>query len=158
MKIEYRLSTAHHNETVDSIERSHRTLNEYIMAYVSNETTDWEIYIKYFTFSYNITGSGAFSQQYSPCELVYGKTANIFGILAEILTIRLLFCVDLTHTRIYAQACTDMKTKKADFCIKEFIVPQTISEETTLLDSDEDDNITESSAKTNNNRVIVSQQ
>lgn len=77
MEIEHRMSTSHHHETVGSIERSHRTMNEYLRAYVTEKSTDWEVFIKYFTFCYNITNSGAFDNNYSPYELVYGRIANL---------------------------------------------------------------------------------
>jgi len=35
LKIENITSTAHHHQTVGTIERSHRTFNEYICSYIS---------------------------------------------------------------------------------------------------------------------------
>jgi len=35
-------STAHHHQTVGTVERSHRTFNEYIRSYISIDKNDWD--------------------------------------------------------------------------------------------------------------------
>jgi len=49
LKIENITSTEHHHQTVGTIERSHRTFNEYIRSYISVYKTDWiELNISFF--------------------------------------------------------------------------------------------------------------
>jgi len=43
LKMENITSTAHHHQTVGTIERSHRTFNEYIRSYISVDKTDWDV-------------------------------------------------------------------------------------------------------------------
>jgi len=35
-------STAHHHQTVGTVERSHRTFNAFIRSYISVDKTDWD--------------------------------------------------------------------------------------------------------------------
>lgn len=55
-----------------TIERNHRVFNEYLRSYISNES-DWEDYLKYYTFCYNTTPHTSFKHQYSPFEIIFGK-------------------------------------------------------------------------------------
>lgn len=82
LDIKHDLSTAYHHQTVGSIERNHRTLNEYIRIYVTNMDY-WDEYIQYYTYCYNTSKHTAFDNKYSPYELVYGKTPREYN---EILT------------------------------------------------------------------------
>lgn len=75
--IKHKTSTPHHHETVGSIERSHRTFNEYIRAYLTNEMENWDVYANYFSFCYNITPHGSNNNLYGPFELVYGRKINM---------------------------------------------------------------------------------
>lgn len=43
MKICNIQSTSHHHQTLGSVERSHRTFNEYIRLYISIDKNDWDI-------------------------------------------------------------------------------------------------------------------
>jgi len=43
LEIDNTTSAAHHNQTVGSVERSHRTFNEYIRSYISVDKTDWDV-------------------------------------------------------------------------------------------------------------------
>lgn len=72
LRIDQKISAPYRHETVGTIERSHRTFNEYIRAYVSN-VEDWEEYLKYFTFSYNISPHTSLGNKYTPYELVFNK-------------------------------------------------------------------------------------
>jgi hypothetical protein len=65
-------SVAYHPETLGSLERNHRCLNEYIRAYVNENKDDWDQWTKYYEFSYNTTPSVA--HDYAPFELMFGKT------------------------------------------------------------------------------------
>lgn len=71
LHIEHRTSTAYHHETLGSVERSHRTLNEYLRNYLS-EGMNWEKLIRYFNFCYNTTPNRAIDM-YTPFELVFGR-------------------------------------------------------------------------------------
>jgi len=68
-------STAHHHQTVGTVERSHRTLNEFIRSYISVDKTDWDVWLRYFVYFFNTTPSMA--HDYCPYELVFGKTSNL---------------------------------------------------------------------------------
>lgn len=69
-------STAYHHQTVGTVERNHRNLNEYLRSYIK-DTTDWENYIKYYTFCYNVSPHAAFNDKYSPFEIIFGKNIDL---------------------------------------------------------------------------------
>lgn len=77
LKIEHQLSTAYRHQSVGTVERNHRVLNEYLRAYVSENITQWEEYLKYFTFCYNITENTALDCKFSPFELIFSKKPNL---------------------------------------------------------------------------------
>lgn len=51
MNISHEKSTAHHHETVGTVERNHREFNKYVRMYIDSTNDDWETYIKYFCFA-----------------------------------------------------------------------------------------------------------
>ena len=73
LNIEHITSTAYHHETLGSIERNHRVLNEYLLSFTKDNI--WDEWIPYFVFSYNITPHT--DTGYSPYELIFGKVANL---------------------------------------------------------------------------------
>lgn len=73
LKIEQLTSTAYHHQTLGTIERNHRVLNEYLRTFVYDNQNNWDSYLKYFTYCYNTTPHTAFKFKYTPFELVYGK-------------------------------------------------------------------------------------
>lgn len=75
LNIELNFSTAYHHQTVGTVERSHRVFNEYLRAYISENISDWDTYLKYFTFFHNTTSSSVFDNKYTPYELIFGKNA-----------------------------------------------------------------------------------
>ncbi|XP_067620910.1 retrovirus-related Pol polyprotein from transposon 412 isoform X12 [Eurosta solidaginis] len=77
LNINHNFSTAYHHETVGTIERNHRVFNEYLRAYLKDNFSDWDVYLKYFTFLHNTTSSTVFDNQFSPYELVFGKKATL---------------------------------------------------------------------------------
>lgn len=79
MKIKYVTSTAHHHQTVGTVERSHRTFNEYVRSYLSNNKTDWDVWLSYFTYCFNTTPSTVHG--YCPFELIFGKNQTNFEFL-----------------------------------------------------------------------------
>lgn len=77
MHIKHKTSTAYRHQTVGTIERNHRVLNEYLRTYVSENLESWEEYLKYFTFCYNITENSALDNKFSPYELIFSKKPNL---------------------------------------------------------------------------------
>jgi len=75
LKFEKITSTAHHHQTVGTIERSHKTFNEYIRSYISVNRTYWDLWLQYFVFCFNTTPS--MPHNYCPYELVFGKTNSL---------------------------------------------------------------------------------
>lgn len=74
LNITHLRSTPYHPHTMGTIERSHRTLNEYLRMHLNPELNDWDIFIKYFSFSYNITPHTSFNCKFCPFELMFGRT------------------------------------------------------------------------------------
>lgn len=54
LNITHNTSIAYHHEIVGLIERSHRTLNEYLRSYISSDKTDWYEFIYYFIHEFPI--------------------------------------------------------------------------------------------------------
>lgn len=76
LNIDHNFTTPYRHESVGSIERNHRFFNEYIRSYIDN-INEWEEYLKYFTFCYNISSHSSFDDKYSPYELVFSRKANL---------------------------------------------------------------------------------
>ena len=71
-------TSAYHPQTNGALGRTHRVLVEYL-RYILENQTDWDKWITYATFVFNTTphsGTG-----YVPFELLFGRKANIPGIL-----------------------------------------------------------------------------
>lgn len=73
LQIEHKTSTAYHHQTLGSIERNHRVLNEYLRTFCKDNQNNWDNYIRYFTYCYNTTPHTSFKFNYSPFELIFGK-------------------------------------------------------------------------------------
>lgn len=71
LKVNKLMSTAHHHETVGAIERSHRSLNEYLRAFLNGKMDEWDTYTQYFQFFYNTTKHEGLLNKYSPYEIVF---------------------------------------------------------------------------------------
>ena len=76
MKVQNVTSTAHHHQTLGTVEKSHRTLNEYLRSFISIDRDDWDTNLPYFTYCFNTTPSAV--HNYCPYELVYGKNPPLF--------------------------------------------------------------------------------
>lgn len=74
-------STGYHPETNGALERSHRTLTEYLRHFISEDQTNWDTWINYAVFTFNTTPHTATG--YPPHELLFGRKANIPGRLQE---------------------------------------------------------------------------
>ncbi|KAM0735103.1 Retrovirus-related Pol polyprotein from transposon 17.6 [Formica fusca] len=68
-------TTAYHPESNGALERSHRTLAEYLRHYINEDQTDWDEWIPFAMFTYNTTPHTATG--YTPFELVYGHQADL---------------------------------------------------------------------------------
>lgn len=79
MKIDFVTSTAYHHQTLGTVERSHKTFNEYVRSYISIDKTDWCEYLSYFAYCFNTTPSTVHG--YCPYELVFAKIAPTIEVL-----------------------------------------------------------------------------
>lgn len=77
LKVDQKFATAYHHQTMGCVERNHRGFNEYIRIYLEGYMSDWDTYLGYFTFAYNIQKSSALKEKYSPYELVFSKRPNV---------------------------------------------------------------------------------
>src|SRR5436190_21161158 len=68
-------TTAYHPESNGALERSHRTLAEYLRHYIDEDQTDWDEWIPFAMFTYNTTPHTATG--YTPFELIYGHQAEL---------------------------------------------------------------------------------
>lgn len=77
MNIKHNIATAYHHQSVGSIERNHREFNAYIRQYLNNNLENWDTYLEYFSFCYNIQKHGSNDYNYSPYELIYARNPNL---------------------------------------------------------------------------------
>lgn len=84
LDISHQTSTPYHPQTMGGVERSHRTMNEYLRIYLNENKNDWDNLLKYFAYCYNITPHSSFSYKYSPFELMFGRTPRSPEILQNI--------------------------------------------------------------------------
>lgn len=77
LKIQHQTSTAYHHQTVGMIERCHRTMNEYLRVYLEGMLDEWDVYAKYFAFSYNANKHSSTNEVHSPYELVFAKNLTM---------------------------------------------------------------------------------
>jgi hypothetical protein len=73
--INHMTSTPYRPQTVGTVERNHRVLNEYLRMYINDYIIDWDTWMKYFTYCYNTTPSTV--HNYCPFELVFAKKPNL---------------------------------------------------------------------------------
>lgn len=75
-------TTAFRPQSNGALERSHRVLIEYLRHYICRNTqADWHKYLPLATFVYNTTRHS--STQFTPYELIFGRKANLPGILQK---------------------------------------------------------------------------
>lgn len=75
MNIEQKFTTAYRHQSVGTIERNHKTMNEYFRSYIPNDLENWEEFLNFYTFCYNTTTHSSLKDKYTPYEIVYGKRA-----------------------------------------------------------------------------------
>uniref|UniRef100_A0A6V7LZN9 RNA-directed DNA polymerase n=1 Tax=Bracon brevicornis TaxID=1563983 RepID=A0A6V7LZN9_9HYME len=68
-------TTSYHPQTNGALERSHRTLAEYLRNFVDEGHTDWDTWLPYALFAHNTTPHTATRK--TPFELLYGRQASI---------------------------------------------------------------------------------
>lgn len=74
-------STAYHHESVGTVERSHKTLNEYLRNYITENVKEWHKLIIYFAFCYSTTPNTSIDL-FTPFELVFGRPSiNLYNIV-----------------------------------------------------------------------------
>ncbi|KAG8239058.1 hypothetical protein J437_LFUL018865 [Ladona fulva] len=74
-------TTAYHLQTNGALERSHRTLVEYLRHFISEDQSNWDDWIPYAIFVYNTTPHTATG--FTPHELMFGRKANIPGAMQK---------------------------------------------------------------------------
>ena len=79
LEIDIKFSTSYYHQTLGKIERNHRVFNEYIRAYIGENLSDWDTYLKYFTFYHNTSSNTVFDNKFTPFELVFGKKVSIMN-------------------------------------------------------------------------------
>ncbi|KAG5869808.1 hypothetical protein JTB14_037543 [Gonioctena quinquepunctata] len=67
--------TSYHPQSDGSLERSHRTLVEYLRSYINKDMNNWHDFMPFATFVFNTTPHS--STGYTPFELLYGHKANL---------------------------------------------------------------------------------
>ena len=75
LKIKHITSTAFHPQSNGALERSHKTLKEYLRCFTVKEDYNWDEMIHYALFVYNTTPHTA--TKFTPYELLFGRQANI---------------------------------------------------------------------------------
>lgn len=127
LQIQHDKSTAYHHETVGSVERSHKTLNEYLRTYIAENPKMWHTYVKYFAYCFNTTPNTAVDM-YTPFELVFGKPAStLFNIgnnvntdnnpvnsYSEFVTQQKITLIN-AHNRAYEFLCNNKLDYKAHY-------------------------------------------
>lgn len=75
LQVEQKFSTAYHPQTIGSLERNHRCLNEYLRSFVNEHQSDWDDWLKFYAFNYNTTPHS--DHGFTPHELVFGNKAKL---------------------------------------------------------------------------------
>ena len=81
LKITKVQTIAYHPESSSALERSHRTLAEYLRHYINANQTDWDEWVLYAIFIYNTIPHTATG--YTPFELVFGYQATLLSALTK---------------------------------------------------------------------------
>jgi len=87
LKTESLTSTAHHHQTVGTVERSHRTFNEFIRSYISLNKSDKDAWLPYFTHCFNIHALWQMIIVHMSWYLVEQQICH-YNLIAKVLYIR----------------------------------------------------------------------
>lgn len=86
LKITKLNTSAYHPQTNGALERSHRTIIEYVRTFTAADNSNWDAWLPYAAFSYNSTPHT--STDFMPYELIYGKKPNIPSSLTQSLEVQ----------------------------------------------------------------------
>jgi len=75
LKIKKLQSTAYHPQTNGALERSHRTIVEYIRNFIEKDPNEWDHWLPFAMFTYNTTPHS--STNLMPFEIIHGFKPNI---------------------------------------------------------------------------------
>lgn len=81
LKIKKSSTSPYHPQSNGSLERSHRTLGEYLRSFAAKDQLNWDDYIPFAMFAYN--SSKHTSTGYQPFELVFGRQVTIPSTLSK---------------------------------------------------------------------------
>lgn len=98
LSIDHKFSTAYHHETVGSLERNHKVLNEFLRSFVNADHDDWDQWIPYYCFCYNTSPHS--DHQYTPFELVFGRQPNYPSSLKNIDRIDPVYNIENYHNEL----------------------------------------------------------
>lgn len=70
-------SVPYRHQTMGTVERCHRTMNEYLRSYVNDYESEWEDYLRQFVFCYNCAKHSSFDNKYSPFEVAFTRNPNM---------------------------------------------------------------------------------
>lgn len=80
LNIKHMRSSSYHHQSLGTIERSHKTLNEYLRSYLKESRYNWDEFATYFGYCYNTTPN-IVAANYTPFELVFGKLSPRLELL-----------------------------------------------------------------------------
>lgn len=75
LKIRKLQTTPYHPESSGALERSHKTLEEYLRHFTDNDQQDWDAWLPYATFLYNTTPHT--STNFTPFQILFGYEATL---------------------------------------------------------------------------------
>jgi hypothetical protein len=78
-KIEKICTTAYHPESNGALERTHKTLANYLRCFCDTKMNNWDEWLPFACFTYNTTPHTV--TRYTPYEVLFGRVANIPGKL-----------------------------------------------------------------------------
>lgn len=81
LKIKKLKTSIYHPETNGSLERSHKSLVEYLRCFSNKMQNDWDQWVPFACFTYNTSPHSI--TKFTPYELMFGRRANIPGQLQQ---------------------------------------------------------------------------
>ena len=74
-------TSAYHPQSNGALERTHKTLTEYLRHYIKHDQSDWDIWIYYAIYAFNTTPHTATG--YTPFELLFGRKPPLPNFMNE---------------------------------------------------------------------------
>ena len=84
LKVHKLNTSAHRPESNGALERAHKTMTEYLRCFCDPRGSDWNKWLPFACFVYNTTPHTM--TKYAPYEILFGRKANVPGILQQQLT------------------------------------------------------------------------